>query len=80
MAELRVHDVEINRVPPQQAVRVHQVTITRVPVVPDKILQVHDLWITRGYEPPISGGARRVRWGGQWVTSTRRVRLGGQWI
>lgn len=80
MAELRVHDVEINRVPPQPAVRVHQVTITRVPEIPDRILQVHNVWITRGYEPPISEGARRVRWTSQWVTSIRRVRLGGQWI
>ena len=80
MSELRVHSVEVVRTPSCPRLRVHGVELSRVPAVASRRLAVHSIWLTSGYEPPLSLGARRVRWQGKWVPVVRRVRWDGQWI
>jgi hypothetical protein len=54
--------------------------VNRVPVVPTRELRIHAAWVTRGYEPPVTGGGVRARIGGVWVLCTPRVRWNGAWV
>lgn len=80
MPDLRIHHAEVNRVPILPQLRIHHAEVNRVPVVPTKEIRVHAAWVTRGYEPPITGGGVRARIGGVWVLCTPRVRWQGVWV
>lgn len=80
MPDLRIHHAEVSRTPIAPQLRIHHVEINRVPVVPVKVLQIHAAWVTRGYEPPITGGGFRVRIGGVWVLTTPKGLWQGTWV
>ncbi len=80
MAELRIHQAAVVRVPARPTLRIHYAALVRVPAAQTRQLRIHAAWVTRGFEPPVSAGATRVRWQGAWVNSRRRVRWQGQWV
>lgn len=83
MATVDVSEIALTRSVPSipARVQVSEIAIFRAPPdAPPATVQVSGLWLTRGFEPPISAGGVRRREGGTWVEYVIKARFNGEWI
>lgn len=85
MANVEVAEIAAFRVDPEAPparINVGAIAMFRVaPAGPAAKVEVSDVWITRGFEPPVvPEGGTRVRNGSTWDSYSVRIKVNGVWV